>query len=291
MTVLDVKNAVIAYGFNYDLDDNDDLFVKALNNAAQEINRIRPTTATVVIVHEPYEPSFTSSEITDIADGMSFAAMARSAVFEVDGEGQVSVSAEGASVSINGESTSTVTWNVKTGWKRIEVKASAYTNITISFSGTYLFRMRNMAFYTEAVPPTAHIKSGDFVDYDLKALAEEYASISYILRGGLGYVGSETYRVLNNRILRIPTRDRGTYEVIYNKHIPVLGIDEATHATEIIPLREDTLDALPVLVASYVWLDDNPERAQHYRALFGSLMASVPTETYITHIRDTRGWS
>lgn len=295
MTVSDVKNAVIAYGFNYDLDDNDALFVRALNSAAQEINRLRPMTDIIEIVHEPYKPIFTVSDITDVAEEMSFTATARSAVFEVDGSGSLSVTAKdkdrSVPVYIDGEQANHTSWKVATGWKRIVVRSSSYADITIAFSGEYLFRVRNIEFYAEAIPPTAHIKSGDFVDYDLKSLADGFGSISYILRDGVGYIGNETYRVLNNRILRIPASDRGTYEIVYSKHLPILGANESAHKTEAIPLREDTLETLPILVASYVWQDDNAERAQYYRALFGSLMASVPTETYITHIRDTKGWS
>ena len=284
MTVNQVKDAVIAYGFNPDLDDNDRLFVEALNASIQEIQALRPTTGIIEIVNEPYKPIYSVTDVTEIAADMSFTAMARSAVFEVDGSGQVTVTAKEATVTIDGASTSTAAWDAKSGWKRIEVCASAYSEITIAFSG--VFHMRNMEFYEYPVPPTAHIKCGNHIDYDLGDLASDYGAISYILRDGFAYNGGSAYRILNNEILRLPAEDRGTFEVVYTKRI-----DRIEHDDTKIPLRHDVLAILPILVASYVWLDDEAERAQYYRTLFERRIATVPPERHVTNIRDTKGWS
>lgn len=282
MTVDNVKTAVIAYGFNPDLDDNDQLFIEALNASIQEIQALRPTTGTIEIVNEPHKPIYSVTDVTEIVEDMSFAAMARSAVFEVDGSGQVTVTAKEATVTIDGANTSTAAWDAKSGWKRIEVRASAYAEITIAFSG--VFHMRNMEFYEYPVPPTAHIKCGDYIDYNLADLAPDFGAISYILRDGFAYNGGSTYRILNNDILRLPTEDRGTFEVVYTKRINRVTVGN-------IPLRHDVLAILPILVASFVWLDDSPEKAQYYRALFERRIATVPTDRYVTNIRDTKGWS
>lgn len=286
MTVENVKTAVIAYGFNPDLDDNDQLFIEALNASIQEIQALRPTTGTIEIVNEPCKPIYSVKDVTEIVEGMSFAAMARSAVFEVDGSGQVTVTAKEATVTIDGTNTPTVAWDAKSGWKRIEVRASAYSEITIAFSGDGMFHMRNMEFYEYPVPPTAHIKCGDYIDYNLSDLASDFGAVSYILRDGFAYDGGCAYRILNNTTLRLPAEDRGTFEVVYTKKIQRIELDNAE-----VPLRHDVLAILPILVASFVWLDDSPEKAQYYRALFERRIATVPTERYVTNIRDTKGWS
>lgn len=289
MTVSDVKDAVIAYGYTNDLEGNDRLFLEALNMAAQEMNRLRPMTDTIEIVHEPYEPIYTVSDTTDIADGMSFTAVARSAVFEVDGSGSVSVTAKvgdtTVDVYIDDEKRSSVTWTGSTGWKRIVVRTVSAASITVTFSCDYIFHMRNMEFYNEAVPPTAHIKSGDYVEYDLETLASDFKAVSYILLDGVGYVGEGSYRIINSKRLRLPIEDRGTYEVVYKKKIPLLS------STSTIPFDVELGVLLPYLVASYVWEEDSPERAQKYRGMFERNLASIPVETYVTNIRDPRGWS
>lgn len=279
MTVNQVKDAVIAYGFNPDLDDNDRLFVEALNASIQEIQALRPTTGIIEIVNEPYKPIYSVTDVTEIAAGMSFTAMARSAVFEVDGEGAVTV-------SINGTAKTPEAWKAGSGWKRIEVRASAYSEITITFSGELLYHMRNMEFYAEPVPPSAHVKSGNYIDYDLGDLASDYGAISYILRDGFAYNGGSAHRILNNEILRLPAEDRGTFEVVYTKRI-----ERIEHDNTEIPLRHDVLAILPILVASYVWLDDEAERAQYYRTLFERRISTVPPDRYVTNIRDAKGWS
>jgi hypothetical protein len=284
MTVDNVRTAVIAYGFNPDLDDNDQLFIEALNASIQEIQALCPTTGTIEIVNEPCKPIYSVKDVTEIVEGMSFTAMARSAVFEVDGSGQVTVTAKEATVTIDGANTSTAAWDAKSGWKRIEVCASAYSEITIAFSG--VFHMRNMAFYEYPAPPTAHIKCGDYIDYKLAELAPDFGAISYILRDGFAYNGGSAYRILNNDILRLPAEDRGTFEVVYTKSIPYISQGDTK-----IPLRNDVLTILPVLVASYVWSDDAPERSLHYRNVFKERIRYVPTERYVTNIRDTKGWS
>jgi hypothetical protein len=291
MTVSDVKAAVIAYGYTNDLEGNDRLFLEALNMAVQEINRLRPATDTIEIVHEPYEPIYAVREVTEISDGMSFTAVARSAVFEVDGKGAFNITATDekggpVTVYIGNSVKSSLAWEESTSWKRIVVRTEKPANIEIKFSIEYVSRMRNLEFYDEAIPPTAHIKSGDYVEYDLAKLESNFKAVSYILRDGVEYVGDGSYRIINGNKLRLPARDRGTYEVLYKKNIAQFRSD-----SEPINLRYELLVLLPYLVASYVWEDDAPERSQAYRAKFERNLASIPTETYVTNIYDPRGWA
>lgn len=282
MTVKEVKNAVIAYGYTYDLEGNDALFLEAMNMAIAEINRVHPVTETAVIVHEPYEPICYDEGIMEYTPGtpLSFSAVACSAVFEVDGAGSVSV--EGGTI----DGSSICAWNVKTGWRRITVKASTAREIVLHFDGNYLYRIRNIAFYLEALPPTAHVKSGEYVDYDLSELVDDFSAVSCILRNGISYVGEGVYRILHGKVLRLPAADTGTYEVVYETVIPRLADED-----EQIPLYSELCILLPILTASYVWLDDNAERAQYYRALYERQAAMIPREKRVSNLIDTKGWS
>ena len=95
--------------------------------------------------------------------------------------------------------------------------------------------------------------------------------------------------LLHGAKLRLPIAESGTYEVIYEK-APSRFKNEKDD-DEDLPLDGDLCELVPLLVASYVWLDDEPDKAQHYGALYRTAKAEIRKHESIAHVIDRKGWS
>lgn len=289
MKVIDVKNAVLGYGFSRDLADNDGLFYTALNLAVNEVNRLRPITERAVIVHEPLRAVVSYDDVTEKRPGeaLSFESLARTVVFEVSGSGGVDIT--GATIDGNGRAT----WSINSGWRTFVAKSDAVGVIRLSFSGEYPYHVRNVAFYDVEFPPTARQAAGDVTEYDLSQIVEGFASVSLpILKDGIAYSDRDPRtHIVDGKVLRIPNAQvlRGTYEVtceVYPPRYPNEDYDESK-----IPLDDDIAELVPLLVASYVWLDDEPEKAARYKNLYDLAKQDIKRRVTIAHCIDRKEWT
>lgn len=60
-----------------------------------------------------------------------------------------------------------------------------------------------------------------------------------------------------------------------------------------IDLPEETRELLPLLVASYLWLDDDPEKAEYYRALYDDGIKTLRQNVFrrLGTVYKTNGWA
>ena len=284
MTVHEVKEAVLGYGFAPDLEENDSLFYTSLNLAIKEINRIRPRTDTLVLVHEPVAPVFESADVVLCQPGkeISFSCSARSATFEASGAGGVIVTG----ATINGSDRAS--WN-EVGWVRLTAVSPAEEEITLTFSGEAAFHIRNVAFFDMPLPPSG-IAGGDTVDYDLKSAAPSLARVVFpILKNGIPMRADDPRTILtHNHILRLPKAAHGTYEINYEPFPRRFGEYDDR---EEIPLDDDLSELVPLLVASLVWLEDDASKAARYDSLYRAAAANIRKQTKIPQWIDRTGWA
>lgn len=283
MTVRDVKDAVLAYGYSPDLADNDRLFYAAISRAMREINRVRPRCAVKSIVHEPYAPVALEDRMQEYVPGhtLSFVASARSCVFEADGVGTVEATSNG--------NTETKQWNGGVGWHRISISFDKLDEITLTFSGDYGYHVRSIAFFTQQTPPSGY--GPNVVEYDLPMLFQDFSAVSEIYRDGAVYSAPHPmFSILDGRLLRIPESERGTYEIVYEVKLPRYA-NESDDTTEI-PLDDELCDILPLLVASIVWSDQGErELSMYYRNQYKDALSTIEPKRRVLHVIDTRGWA
>ena len=285
MTVLDVKNAILAYGFSRDLADTDGLFYTSLNLALTAVNRLRPRTGSAVIVHEPVSAVAEWHDVTRRSGGelLSYRSLARSAVFEVTGTGGVRVT----NGTIDGMGAAS--WSLQTGWTRFTVFGDG--EIILEFSGEYPYAVRNVAFYDTPFPNAIALFGGETVEYDLRRVVPDFGRATLpILCDGIPVTPSDPLlRLAHGYVLSVPKDARGTYEVIYERALPRYKDEDSDE--EEIPLDGDLVDLLPLLVASYVWLDDEPEKAARYEALYRAATAEIRGVLKISHYIDRKFWT
>lgn len=93
-----------------------------------------------------------------------------------------------------------------------------------------------------------------------------------VLRGTLPLRENEDFIVLDRGTVFLPCDTAGLYRIRYFKKLRRLTNDDEEAE---IDLDEDICQILPLLVASYVWLEDEEEKAEKYKALFYSEAARI----------------
>lgn len=279
MTVSDVKNAIIGYGFATDLDDNDALFYTALNLALREVNAVRPLVTAATLLHLPYAPVAQYDRVQEYtpASALSFTAVARSSVFEVSGAGQVRVTCDGATIKQE-------SWSGISGWKRVAVSSEIAGEMTVEFHGDSPYYIRAIAFYSQYTPPSAFTKNGD-VEYDLKAVFKDYSALSEIMLSGMP---THDFALIDGHLLRLPADKTGTYDIVYEVVMPRYTAD---NDSDTVPLDDDVIDLLPLRVAAYVWISDADGLGKTYLALYREAANNIKPKKKSVRYLDTRGWT
>ena len=58
-----------------------------------------------------------------------------------------------------------------------------------------------------------------------------------------------------------------------------------------LPLDDDVAELVPLLVASYIWLDDEPEKSVRYKNLYDAAKREIRGSVKISHVIDRKGRS
>ena len=92
----------------------------------------------------------------------------------------------------------------------------------------------------------------------------------------------------------MPHDAKGLYKVIYKrKPQAVVNNGEASDDMTVIDLDEDLCALLPILVASFVWVDDEPEKAQYYLAIYQERAIDIERRIVSATpvpIKNSNGW-
>lgn len=89
-----------------------------------------------------------------------------------------------------------------------------------------------------------------------------------------GFVLDSDYFVSGDATLLIPASVKGSYSVRYNRKIASINQDENAETTNI-DLDDDLCAILPNLVAAYIWVDDEPTKAEYYLSLYREQAAEI----------------
>jgi hypothetical protein len=303
MTVSQLYNSVAQLGFEDSLED-EKRFVFAANRALLQVNALRPATSAYVINHKPmpnkvHNANFESIEKTD--DLCFCAENVKSYYFEVDGNGAVyievqSENSEEWTVANVIEFATAGKFKAYKGFINLDGQFIS-TAVRLRFTGQYKYSVKCVAMYE-------HLYSENEKDipayepysrYDISVLANDFLSLAsppLIETNGEYY--THNYNVENGRIILLPFDIKGIFKIIYNR-LPkeIENTGAASQNQEVIDLDEDLCALLPILIASYVWVDDEPEKAQYYLALYRERAADVERRIYDATpvpIINTNGW-
>ncbi len=306
MRVSELYNQVSQLGFETSLED-DDRFYFAANRAIMQVSAIRPDIRTYIINHKPMANLVsmnTFSPIERSEDLIFSAADARAFYFEADGVGTVYIEAwdddpqNGEWVTIG--AVEFAANRIFTAYRGFIKKDGEFANglVRLRFVGEYLYSVRNVAMYAHLYSPNEEdIPACEpYTRYDIGAIVPDFLSLDSppITEDENNERLSGGYDVENGRIILLPYSSRGCYKVHYRRcpdGVENNG-DPASDET-VIDLDEELCTLLPMLIAFFVWLEDEPTMANYYYSVYKERVADVERRirnmTPVTY-RSSNGW-
>ena len=302
MTVAELYHSVAQLGFEDSL-ESDDGFFYAVNRALLQVAMLRPATRVYEIHHRPMENRLkvASFEPVDKTGELCFEATdVRSYYFEADGNGMCYIEHYGSGAWQRIGMIELTAARCFVSYRGFIKKDGAFVTgrVRLRFVGEYLYCVRRVAMYSQ-------LYSADKADipafephtrYDVGALVSDFMGLaSPPVLGGDSYTRiNQGYDVENGRVILLPYDKRGLYKIVYH-HRPAVAVNtgEAENDETVLDLDEDLCAGLPMLVAAYVWADDEPEKAEYYLSLWrewASSIASLARNASPVAIENSSGW-
>lgn len=285
MRVHELYDQVAGLGFEKSLED-EGWFYQAANRALLQVNFLRPAVGSYVINHKPMknlvEGGFSPIERSE--DLIYEATNAKAYYFQADGIGTLYIER----LDENSDNWILVEVVELTGTRRFSSYSgfikdgTSYVSETVRlrFTGEHLYSVKCVALY-------AHTYSNDVTDipayeaytrYDLSNLADDFITLATppITEDEEYERLSGDYDVEGGKIILLPYNVTGCFKVLYHRRPNALINNGAGQDDEsIIDLDEELCSLLPVLIASYIYLEDEPDRSQYYNKLYQARAAEI----------------
>lgn len=285
MLVSELYAQVAGLGFEDTL-ENSGIFYNAANRALLQVNAIRPAIRSYIINHKPMEniidtPSFSPIVRTET---LCFEASdARSYYFEADGTGHLYIercNASGEWLIIDDYAISSADGGY-IAYKGFIKDGDSFVSgqVRLRFEGEYAYSLKNVAMYR-------YLYSGLVLDipayeeykgYDISALTDDFLGLEPAAPVRESNPDADVdYRVEDGGVIYLPYNDGGCFKILY-RHKPrklehqVSPLEDGS----VIDMDSDLCALLPLLVASYVWLEDEPEKAEYYRYMYQQGAADI----------------
>ena len=305
MTVAELYDQVAQLGFE-DSVERETNFYHALNRAVFQASLLRPRYTHVDIHHYPL-PS-----VANVSDHIAHANMsgslvymapsARSYYFECNGNGKCYIEAienDGSWETVGEIQLSTLggAYREYRGFIKRDGKFFDAA-VRFRFESEFYYAVRNLALYQviyseniNDIPAFA-----PFIPYNIGNMCNDFLSLapSPVVDDENGQRLGNGYSVEDSRIVLLPRSMPGDYKIAYRRKPRVISSDdEASTNDTAIDLDEDIASLLPLLVAAYVWLEDEEETAARYMELYRERAAEIMRTEQVSEpavIRSHNNW-
>lgn len=280
MTVSELYSEVSQLGFETSLDDSN-RFYQALNRCLLQAFMVKPVVKQTSIAHfVPKNIAYNSigTKVHSTEDIVIEAVGAKSFAFEISGNCKYLVEffdedswktvIEDSILDGRAQQFSEVKGFVLNGSSFV----SSETPVRIVFKGDYFFLVRNIAMYGEVLSddlkdiPSSRV----YQEYDLSSLIEDFGGLVHAPTLGETNLATSQYKYTENSRLAISKDIRGLIDIeYYHKPNPVeFKLEPSEDKETEIDLDFEVAAIFPYLIASYVWVDDEPAKAQYYRVMY-----------------------
>lgn len=170
--------------------------------------------------------------------------------------------------------------------------------IRLRFAGEYLYSVKNVALYQ-------YLYGGEVADipayeaytrYDVKKLVSDFMALCSppIREEEENTLLNQNYEQEGDSIILLPYDKRGVYKVLY-EHRPtaIENTGATTEDTQELDLDDELCSLMPILVAAYVWIEDEPEKSEYYMGLYRERVQEIVVShknTAPVLIKSTNGW-
>ena len=261
MTHRELYDQVLHLGFETTALEIDEAYVDAVNRAIYQVNALRPRIGYADILHFPQKDMLGGryAKLTEVVNGV--------VTFPVSGCKELSLNIAGSyeryNVNINGNimredivnsndfstlkpKTITIGDNVK------EIILQAKPRFIYENAAAYLNQHSN-----NRSRPGTHYTAYDIIG--ATALCNPPISKAE----GYQFITEDGYRVEGTNVL-IKNELTGIYRIAYYVMPTLITKNDYKSDSQSILLDDDLCALLPLVVGSYIWLEDEPERSQLY---------------------------
>ena len=304
MNVAELYLQVAQLGFEATLEDSD-RFYFATNRALLQVCKVRPAIRHCLINHKPLANLITENTFSPVEkiDDLTYEAEgAKAYYFEADGNGVVYLEKYDESTeewSIFGEITlkSNKTFVPYKGFIK-ELGAFVGGRVRLRFTGEYIYSVKDVALYQ-------YLYSDDLADipayeaytrYDIKKLVTDFMALCCppIAEADENKLLNQDYEQEGESVILLPYDKRGVYKILY-EHRPtaIENTGSTTEDTQELDLDDELCSIMPILVAAYVWIEDEPEKSQYYMNLYRERVQEISLsrrDTSPVLIKSTNGW-
>jgi hypothetical protein len=289
MTIQELYDSVAQLGFETSLESNE-RFVYAYNRAILQVNRIKPLVSVYKLNHFPLKNLIEGDNFEPICkdnkDVVFIAKNAKSYYFECNGKGYAKIEKK-TDNEWKEIAPLQITLNADNG------RFKAYTGFIrnngafedgeyrIRFIGDYMYYIKNVAMYGSIYSDNKSDipEYSRTVAYDINSLTDDFMSFVCppiaVAKQGKAFTLNEDYYIQEKGKILFPVEASGAYDIQYNrkpKQITLADIDDNT----LVDLSDEELCAImPNLIASYIWVDDEPDKAQYYLSLYREQVAEI----------------
>lgn len=279
MTLTNLLDEVYALGFE-DSAELDESFVITANRALMHIFTEKPEERLGRMIATRLDvKSYVSSYIHTPGTYATFPLVGRAFSFRVSGCGSYKIT--------DGDGERVEHFDTVMGKRRGFISNGA----EITFIGDYSYTVIGLASFESTV-------GGEVSDIPIYSGEKEYKisdSISDFLAFTKIPTDSNGYEIKGCRIsgdvLYLPSDFEGEVNILYKRLPKSLSVDEPDAEIDISKSAESLL---PLLVASYLWLDDDPDKAQYYMQLYREEMTRIrrylPSDVGGSYY-DVTGWA
>lgn len=285
MTVSELYRAVSLLGFEDGLESAAG-FCFAANRAIMQVNKIRPRTAEYEIFRHNIKNLVRSSFIPTIyeKDIIYEAQDAKAFYFEANGHGMAFIERfDGKAWEILGSrEIKTSAFEPFRGFIQADgafVSGRVRLRFTAHPDGAFVYFIKNAALYGRVYTPNEKdIPAYErYTVYDMATLCGDFLAFCSPPIREEGYERLSTgYDIDGASRLVLPYEAQGIYKILYERKPAAIADTGEPESDETqIDLDEELCSLLPNLVASYVWADDEPEKAQYYMSLYRERAAEI----------------
>ena len=283
MTVAQLERAVARLGFAPSIEDGGPLLRDAAARALDELGAVRPRLRTVSLYHLPSPPLYAEGGAELVRGEKTFSLPAGHSFFlRVLGRGALAVTRDGveALYPFTGREDGLPT--VLGG-----ALPSGEGALRFRLFGEGGLRLLAFAVYDGLFDGTPPDPFGGR-SYDLSLLFPDFGGLLSPPTAEDGRTLSEgaaaDYTLEEGHILTLSSHIRGCIRLTYRARLRIPEVGE-------LPLTEEEASLLPLFCASYVYLDDDPDKAAFYLARFREGLARLAADTAAPHpFRDSTRW-
>ena len=278
MTLNELKNDVAKLGFESYIED-EDAFIASVNRALSLIYVDRPVSKSAVISFKGPRATFVREFVEHHSgETVSFDVSGRAISFCATGHGTCIIKDQSGTAEIT------------LGTDRQPVKKLLHGDSTVTFTGDYYFTVSNLAVFNDLVSdrPSDIPDYAPFMELSPEDYCDDFRAFSSLPTDKDGKA-VQSVKLIDGRIV-VPYNYRAElYLTYYRAAKPI----DKTAPDAPIDVSEECAPMLPILTASFLWLDDDAAKAQYYMSLYRDIVANV--KRYSTNKIDTayrvNGWA